>query len=50
MFMIISRPDDEPKMSYLKSLFSEVYIKDITERKKIKSVDVLSGILDLLYS
>ena len=50
MPLILSRPDDESKMTYLKSLFSEVYIKDIVERKKIKRVDVLSGILDLLCS
>ena len=50
MPLVLSRPDDESKMTYLKSLFSEVYIKDIVERKKIKRVDVLSGILDLLCS
>ena len=50
MPLILSRPDDEAKMSYLKSLFSEVYIKDIVDRKKIKREDVLSGILDLLCS
>ena len=37
-------------MAYLKSLFSEVYLKDIVERKKIKREDVLSAILDLLCS
>lgn len=46
--LILSRPDDEAKMNYLKTLFSEVYIKDIVDRKKIKREDVLSGILDLL--
>lgn len=50
MPLILSRPDDEAKMSYLKALFSEVYIKDIVDRKKIKREDVLSGILDLLCS
>ena len=50
MPLILSRPDDEAKMSYLKSLFSEVYIKDIVDRKKIKREDVLTGILDLLCS
>ena len=38
------------KMNYLKSLFSEVYIKDIVERKKIERQDVLEQILDLLCS
>lgn len=50
MPLILSRPDDEAKMSYLKSLFSEVYIKDIVDRKKIKREDVLSSIIDLLCS
>ena len=50
MPLILSRPNDEAKMSYLKSLFSEVYIKDIVDRKKIKREDVLSDILNLLCS
>lgn len=50
MPLVLSRPDDEAKMSYLKSLFTEVYIKDIVDRKKIKREDVLSGILNLLCS
>ena len=37
-------------MQYLRSLFSEVYLKDIVERKKVKREDVLSDILDLLCS
>ena len=48
--LILSRPNDAAKMAYLKSLFSEVYLKDIVERKKIKREDVLSAILDLLCS
>lgn len=35
-------------MEYLQSLVSEVYLKDIVERKRIKRPDVLSSILDLL--
>ena len=34
MPFVLSRPDDAAKMNYLKSLFSEVYLKDIVERKK----------------
>ena len=49
-FQILSRPDETAKMNYLKSLFSEVYLKDIVERKKIKREDVLSATLDLLCS
>ena len=48
--LILSRPDDTAKMNYLKTLFSEVYLKDIVERKKIKREDVLSAVLDLLCS
>lgn len=50
MPLILSRPSDAAKMSYLKSLFTEVYIKDIVERKKIERQDVLEQILDLLCS
>ncbi len=50
MPLILSRPDDTAKMNYLKTLFSEVYLKDIVERKKIRREDVLSATLDLLCS
>lgn len=50
MPLILSRPTDVAKMNYLKSLFTEVYIKDIVERKKIERQDVLEQILDLLCS
>ncbi len=48
--LILSRPDDIAKMNYLTSLFSEVYIRDIVERKKIQRVDVLEATLDMLCS
>ena len=50
MPLILSRPNEGAKMQYLKSLFSEVYIKDIVERKKIERQDILEQILDLLCS
>ena len=50
MPLILSRPNETAKISYLKSLFSEVYIKDIVERKRIERQDVLEQILDLLCS
>ena len=50
MPLILSRPDDAAKMDYLKSLFAEVYIKDIVERKKIERQDVLEHLVDLLCS
>ena len=50
MPLILSRPTEAAKMNYLQSLFSEVYLMDIVERRKIKREDVLSDILDLLCS
>lgn len=50
MPLILSRPNDAAKMNYLKSLFDEVYLKDIVERKRIGRPDVLEQILDLLCS
>ena len=50
MPLILSRPNELAKMNYLKSLFSEVYIKDIVERKKVERQDILEQILDLLCS
>lgn len=41
MPLILSRPNDTAKMNYLKSLFDEVYLKDIVERKKIERPDLL---------
>jgi predicted AAA+ superfamily ATPase len=37
-------------MNYLRSLCSEVYLKDIVERKKVEREDVLSQVLDMLCS
>ena len=50
MPLVLSRPNETAKIDYLKSLFSEVYLKDIVERKKIKREDVLSATLDLICS
>ena len=50
MPLILSRPDEAAKMLYLKTLFSEVYLKDIVERKKIRRLDILEATLDLLCS
>ena len=50
MPLILSRPDDTAKADYLTSLFSEVYFKDIVERKKVGREDILSLLLDLLCS
>ena len=50
MPLILSRPNDTAKAHYLQSLFSEVYIKDIVERKKIIREDILGLLIDLLCS
>ncbi len=50
MPLIISRPTEAAKMNYLKALFTEVYIKDIVERKRIEHQEVLEQIIDLLSS
>ena len=47
---VLSRPDETAKMQYLSSLCSEVYLKDIVERKKIEREDVLSDVLNLVWS
>ncbi len=50
MPLIISRPNDTAKANYLTSLFNEVYIKDIVDRKQIEREDILRQLLDLLSS
>lgn len=50
MPLVQSRPNDTAKVNYLTSLFSEVYIKDIVERRKIAREDILGKLLDLLCS
>lgn len=50
MPLILSRPNDAAKMNYLKSLFTEVYLRDIVERKKTERQDVLELITDFLCS
>lgn len=48
--LVLSRPTEKEKIAYLKSLFSEVYLVDIVERKKIKREDILSFLVDFLCS
>lgn len=50
MPLVLSRPNDAAKMTYLQSLFAEVYLKDIIERKNVKREEALEPILDLLCS
>lgn len=46
----LSRPDDASVEAYLKSLFEEVYLKDIVERKHLERVDVLGKVIDFIGS
>ena len=48
--LVLSKKNETEKMEYLSSLFSEVYIKDIIERKKIEREEVLSQIINLVCS
>ena len=50
MPLVLSRPNDTAKADYLTLLFSEVFLKDIVERKKIECEDVLSQLVDLMCS
>lgn len=48
--LVVAKKDESAKMDYLYSLVSEVYLKDIIERKRIEKEDVLSQILNLICS
>lgn len=50
MPLVTTRPDEESKAAYLESLFSEVYLRDIVERRGIAHEDALGAIVDLLCS
>ena len=46
----VSRPGDAAREAYLKSLFEEVYFKDIIERRKVERREVLGLVTDFLCS
>lgn len=48
--MILSQKTEEQKVSYLKTLFTETYIKDIKERYKIRHEDELEDLLNIISS
>ena len=50
MPLVLSKNSDEEKMSYLQTLFTEVYFKDIIERYDIGLPDVLEELTDVLCS
>ena len=47
---LINLNSDERKQKYLKQLFSEIYIKDITERNGIKDIESFEKLLCVLSS
>ncbi len=50
MPLVLAQKSDISKMNYLKTLFSEVYFKDIIERYDIELTDVLEELTDDLCS
>jgi len=50
MPFLLSLKTNERKQQYLKELFSEIYIKDITERNGVKDVDAFEKLLKVLAS
>ena len=50
MPLVLSKKSDAEKMSYLQTLFTEVYFKDIVERYDIELPDVLTELTDTLCS
>lgn len=47
---LLTLKDEKDKKDYLKSLYNELYIKDIIERNNIEREDILNDILDFLAS
>lgn len=50
MPFILSQPNDSSVRNYLEALFSDIYLKDIVERKIIERKEILSLIVYLLCS
>lgn len=50
MPLVLSKKNEAEKMSYLQTLFTEVYFKDIIERYDIGLPDVLNELNDALCS
>ena len=50
MPLAVLEPDEKEKRKYLQGLFTNVYIKDIVERYKLKDDSILSQLVDALCS
>lgn len=44
------KKNDKEKAAYLKNLFEQTYVRDITERHGIKRVDVMDTLINILAS
>jgi len=47
---LVTLPDDQKKIDYLKGLFAKTYLTDIKERYKIKNDDDLEELIDIVAS
>lgn len=47
---VCTEPDEQKKMNYLKGLFEKTYLTDIKERYKIRGVEVMDELLDVVAS
>lgn len=50
MPLAVLEPDEKEKNNYLQGLFTNVYIKDIVERYKLRNDNMLSALVDVLSS
>ena len=50
MPLAVLEPDEKEKRKYLQGLFTNVYIKDIVERYKLKDDNMLGALVDALSS
>jgi len=50
MPLVVSKRSDVEKSSYLKNLFEQTYISDIVERNRIKRLDIMDTIVNILAS
>ena len=50
MPLILSKKSEQEKSIYLKDLFEQTYISDIVEKNKIKRIDIMDAIVNILAS
>lgn len=48
--LVVLREDDSDKASMLQNLFSEIYVRDISKRNKIRNIGELEDLLNILSS